>query len=67
MTIRAGTNDIVDVGDVFEILRIEREVRGPITQKVLPRTTSKVGELTVTNVRDKDATDNYAGSRWSGS
>ena len=62
MTITAGSNDTVAVGDVFEILRIEREVKDPVTKEVLDRITSKVGELTIGSVRDKIATGNYAGS-----
>ena len=62
MTITAGSNDTVAVGDVFEILRIEREVKDPVTKEVLDRITSKVGELTISSVRDKIATGNYAGS-----
>ena len=62
MTITAGSNDTVAVGDVFEILRIDREVKDPVTKEVLDRITTKVGELVIGSVREKIATGNYAGS-----
>jgi len=62
MTITAGGNDTVAVGDVFEILRIDREVKDPVTKEVLDRITTKVGELTIASVREKIATGNYAGA-----
>jgi hypothetical protein len=62
MTISAGANDTVGAGDVFEILRIDREVKDPVTKEVLDRITTKVGELTIVSVRDKIATGSYAGS-----
>jgi curli biogenesis system outer membrane secretion channel CsgG len=62
MTITAGGNDTVAVGDVFEILRIDREVKDPVTKEVLDRITTKVGELVISSVRDKIATGNYSGS-----
>jgi curli biogenesis system outer membrane secretion channel CsgG len=62
MTISAGGNDAVGVGDVFEILRIDREVKDPVTKEVLDRITTKVGELVIGSVREKIATGNYAGS-----
>lgn len=61
ITITAGSNDGVYQGDVFEILRIVREVRDPTTKEVLDRITDKVGELTIGSVRDKIATGSYQG------
>ncbi len=61
ITITAGANDGVLSGDVFEILKVVREVKDPGTNEVLDRLTEKVGELTVVNVRDKIATGNYSG------
>jgi curli biogenesis system outer membrane secretion channel CsgG len=61
LVISAGANDGVSTGDVFEILRILREVRDPVTKEVLDTVTDKVGEMTITNVRDKVATGSYAG------
>jgi curli biogenesis system outer membrane secretion channel CsgG len=61
LTITAGSNDGVNAGDVFEILRVTREVKDPATQEVLDRLTEKVGEMTVTSVRDKIASGSYQG------
>lgn len=60
--ITAGTNDGVNTGDVFEILRAVREVKDPTTHEVLDRITEKTGELTIISVRDKIASGAYTGS-----
>jgi curli biogenesis system outer membrane secretion channel CsgG len=62
MVISAGANDGVSAGEVFEILKIVREVKDPVTKEVLDRITDKVGEMTVTSVRDKVATGSYVGT-----
>ena len=62
LVIAAGANDGISVGEVFEIHQVVREVRDPTTKEVLDRITNKVGEMTVTNVRDKIATGSYVGS-----
>jgi curli biogenesis system outer membrane secretion channel CsgG len=62
LVIAAGANDGVNVGEVFEIHEVVREVKDPTTKEVLDRITNKVGEMTVTSVRDKIATGSYIGS-----
>jgi curli biogenesis system outer membrane secretion channel CsgG len=62
IVITAGTNDGVNTGDVFEVLRSVREVKDPTTHEVLDRITEKTGELTIVSVRDKIATGAYSGS-----
>lgn len=62
LVIAAGGNDGVNVGEVFEIHEVVREVKDPTTKEVLDRITNKVGEMTVTSVRDKIATGSYVGS-----
>jgi curli biogenesis system outer membrane secretion channel CsgG len=62
LVIAAGGNDGVTVGEIFEIHQIVREVKDPTTKEVLDRITNKVGEMTVTSVRDKIATGTYVGS-----
>jgi len=62
LVIAAGGNDGVSVGEIFEVLQIVREVKDPNTKEVLDRITNKVGEMTITSVRDKISTGNYVGS-----
>jgi curli biogenesis system outer membrane secretion channel CsgG len=62
LVINAGINDGVSVGDVFEVMRIVREVKDPVTKETLDVVTEKTGEMTIISVRDKIATGNYAGS-----
>ncbi|HYL36613.1 MAG TPA: CsgG/HfaB family protein [Bryobacteraceae bacterium] len=61
LVISAGANDGVNVGETFEILKVLREVRDPVTKEVLDTVTQKLGEMTITNVRDKIATGSYSG------
>jgi curli biogenesis system outer membrane secretion channel CsgG len=62
LVINAGGNDGVSVGDVFEIMRIVREVKDPVTKETLDVVTEKTGEMKIVSVRDKIATGDYAGS-----
>ena len=62
LTLNVGGNDGVNVGETFEVLRIVREVKDPVTKETLDVVTEKTGEMTITSVRDKIATGNYAGS-----
>ena len=62
LVIAAGGNDGVNVGEIFEVLQIVREVKDPTTKEVLDRITNKVGEMTITSVRDKIATGTYSGA-----
>ncbi len=62
LTLNVGGNDGVNVGETFEILRIVREVKDPVTKETLDVVTAKTGEMTITNVRDKIASGNYTGS-----
>ncbi len=62
LVIAAGGNDGVNVGETFEIHRVDREVKDPTTKEVLDRITTKVGEMTITSVRDKIATGTYSGA-----
>jgi curli biogenesis system outer membrane secretion channel CsgG len=62
LVIAAGGNDGVNIGEIFEIHQIVREVKDPTTKEVLDRITNKVGEMTITSVRDKIATGNYVGA-----
>jgi curli biogenesis system outer membrane secretion channel CsgG len=62
LTLNVGSNDGVNVGDVFEVLNIVREVKDPVTKEVLDVVPEKTGEMTITSVREKIATGNYSGS-----
>ncbi|MGH9645889.1 MAG: CsgG/HfaB family protein [Bryobacteraceae bacterium] len=62
LTLNVGGNDGVNVGETFEVLRIVREVKDPVTKETLDVVTEKTGEMTITNVRDKIATGSYTGS-----
>ena len=62
LVIAAGGSEGVNVGEVFEVLQVVREVKDPTTKEVLDRITNKVGEMTITSVRDKIATGTYAGA-----
>ena len=62
MVIAAGANDGVNVGETFEILKVLREVKDPVTKEVLDTVTQPMGTMTITSVRDKVATGTYTGS-----
>jgi len=63
LVINVGANDGVNMGETFEVLRIVREVKDPVTKETLDVVTEKTGEMTITNVRDKIATGNYTGTK----
>jgi len=62
LVIAAGGNDGVNVGEIFEIHQVVREIKDPTTKEVLDRLTNKVGEMTITSVRDKISTGTYSGA-----
>lgn len=62
LTIAAGSADGVNSGEVFEIFKVLGEIRDPQTKEVLDTQVEKVGEMTVTSVREKVSSGNYAGS-----
>lgn len=62
LVLNVGANDGVNVGETFEVLRIVREVKDPVTKETLDVVTEKTGEMTITSVRDKVATGSYTGS-----
>ncbi|MGD0579879.1 MAG: CsgG/HfaB family protein [Bryobacteraceae bacterium] len=63
LTLAAGSAAGVNVGDVFEILRVVRTVKDPATGEVLDQITEKSGELTITNVRDRISIGSFVGSQ----
>jgi curli biogenesis system outer membrane secretion channel CsgG len=58
----AGSNDGVQKCDRFEISRVIKEIKDPSTGEVLDLQTERVGELLVTEVRDKVSIAYYNGS-----
>ena len=62
LIITAGSNDGVQVGDRFRVERIVKEVRDPQTKAILGAVTETVGELQITEVRDKFSTGVFLGS-----
>jgi curli biogenesis system outer membrane secretion channel CsgG len=62
MMISAGSNDGVNAGETFEIFRVEKEVKDPVTKEVIDRVVTKVGECKIASVRDRSATGSYSGS-----
>ncbi len=62
LVLNVGSNDGVNVGEIFEVLRIVREVKDPVTKETLDVVTEKTGEMTITSVRDKVATGSYTGT-----
>ena len=63
LVLNVGSADGVNVGETFEILRIVREVKDPVTKETLDVVTEKSGEMTITTVREKIATGNYTGTK----
>jgi curli biogenesis system outer membrane secretion channel CsgG len=61
LTISAGSTGGVQVGDKFEVLRIGKEVKDPVSGEVLDVETTSLGELTIATVRDRIATGAYTG------
>jgi curli biogenesis system outer membrane secretion channel CsgG len=62
LTIAAGSGDGVNQGEVFEIHKVVREVKDPVTKEVLDRVTEKIGEMTISTVRDRVSSGQYSGS-----
>jgi len=56
-----SANDGVQVGDRFAIMQINNEILDPETKDIIDVEAEKVGELVVTDVRDKVAIGNYGG------
>jgi curli biogenesis system outer membrane secretion channel CsgG len=59
--LNSGSNDGVQVGDNFEVHLITGLIKDPDTKEVLDKQTVKVGNLNITQVREKIAIGNYAG------
>ncbi len=60
--LNVGSSSGVQVGDVFTIEKIVREVRDPATKEVLDVVTAPLGELKISSVRDKIAIGTFSGA-----
>lgn len=61
MAINVGSGEGVNLGDVFEIFRIDSEVKDPLTSEVIDQIVTKVGEMPVAEVRERMSTGSYRG------
>jgi len=61
VTLAAGSNDGINVGDRFEVFKILSEIKDPKTGEVLDQKVEKSGEMVIATVRERIATGNYTG------
>ena len=62
VTLNVGSNDGVNVGDLFDISKPGEDVKDPVTGEVIDRNLEKKGEMTVTTVKDRTAKGPYTGT-----
>jgi curli biogenesis system outer membrane secretion channel CsgG len=62
VTLNVGSNDGVNVGDLFDISKQGEDVKDPVTGEVIDRNLEKKGEMTVTTVKDRSAKGTYTGA-----
>jgi curli biogenesis system outer membrane secretion channel CsgG len=62
LTITAGSEAGVVVGDRFEVFKILSEVKDPVTKEVLDLKLEKVGDLIIATVRERISVGNYGGT-----
>jgi len=62
LVLNVGARDGVKVGDRLQILRLGKEVRDPVTGKLLLRDDTLLGEAVVTRVNDNSSIAQYQGS-----
>src|SRR5262249_44398930 len=62
VTINAGSDAGVQVGDKFEISKVVREIKDPGTGEVLDLEIQTLGELTIADVRPRISSGNYVGT-----
>jgi curli biogenesis system outer membrane secretion channel CsgG len=61
--INVGSSAGVQMGDTFEVSRIVKEVKDPVTKEVLDVVTAPVGSLKITSVREKIAIGSFSGGQ----
>jgi curli biogenesis system outer membrane secretion channel CsgG len=62
LTLAIGSNDGVTNGDVFDVFKVLGEVKDPITKEVLDVQTERIGEMTISSVREKISSGSYRGA-----
>jgi curli biogenesis system outer membrane secretion channel CsgG len=62
VTLNVGSNDGVNVGDLFDISKSTGDVKDPVTGEVIDRNLEKKGEMTVTTVKERAAIGTYTGA-----
>jgi curli biogenesis system outer membrane secretion channel CsgG len=62
VTIAAGSNDGVLVGDRFEVFQIKSIIKDPETGEALDKQVEKTGDMVITSVRERVSTGQYTGS-----
>jgi len=63
VTLAAGGNDGIQVGDRFEVFHVISEIKDPVSGEILDSKVEKAGELVITSVRDRIAIGQYSGGR----
>lgn len=61
VTITAGSNQGVEVGQQFDVFRIVSQIKDPVTGEVLDNEVEQLGVVTVASVRERVATGLYVG------
>jgi curli biogenesis system outer membrane secretion channel CsgG len=62
VTIAAGSNQGVQVGQHFEVFKIVSEIKDPVTGEVLDNNVERLGELVIATVRERIASGQYTGA-----
>ena len=62
LVLNVGSRGGVRLGDKLQVTRVGREIRDPATGKVIRRTDSNLGTITITEVDDQSSVGNYAGA-----
>lgn len=62
LILNVGSRGGVRVGDKLQVTRVGREIKDPATGKVIRRSESAMGTITITEVDDASAVGNYEGT-----
>ncbi len=62
LILNIGSKSMLQVGDKLSVERAGREIRDPATGKVIRRMTTKVGEVTITEVDESSSVGTFSGS-----